>query len=166
MCTRVDHRLVDTVAPVCATHEDGYDVARTFRPHFKALIERGFVQFKMPSLERRGECLERRIGVCAREHRDAVGNIGGESSGTRDKRAKFASIFAPDLERFEDAKGGAGPRGRACRAEVAQRPALQRRRCANHRLWSKAGAQYDQLTNHGIDESGSGGDLSFGQVQV
>ena len=71
----------DAVAPVGATHEDGYDVGGTLRPHFKALIERGFVQFEMAPLKRRGERLEGGIGMGARERRDAVGNVRGESLG-------------------------------------------------------------------------------------
>lgn len=43
---------LDAVAPVRAAHKYGYDVAASLGPHFKALIERGFVQFKMPPLKR------------------------------------------------------------------------------------------------------------------
>lgn len=95
----------DAVAPVCATHEDGYDLARTLRPHFEALIERGFVQFEMAPLKRGGKRLEGRIRINAREHRHAVGNIWSESSSTRYQRPEFGWICAPDAERFENAKG-------------------------------------------------------------
>jgi hypothetical protein len=95
----------DTVAPVCATHEDGYEVTRTLRPHFKALIERGFVQFKMALLKCRGERLEGGVGMHARERHHSVGNIWSESSSSRHQRSEFGWICAPDAERFENAKG-------------------------------------------------------------
>jgi len=81
----------------------------------------------MAPLKRRGERLEGGIGMGARERRDAVGNVRGESSGPPHQRSEFGCILAPDADRFDNAKGRAGPRRRARRAEVAQRSALQRR---------------------------------------